>query len=86
MHHFRRHNQSTVGGCHGIHAFALCQRLRQLHDHCVRQVLADGLQKRGRGHQNGHRALQRGHSCTVHGEVSVTTKALHYEVRGPALT
>ena len=39
----RWHNKGSMGGCHRIHAIALCQRLCEFHHHSVCQVLVDGL-------------------------------------------
>ena len=63
----RWHNPGPVGGRHRFDAPVVRQRVRQLHDDRVGQVLVDGLPERQRGHQDGHRALPRGHSRPVHG-------------------
>ena len=61
---------SAVGGRHRIDAADLRQRLRQLHHHRQRALLADGLQECWWSNKNGNVALQGSHLCTFHGQVS----------------
>ncbi len=68
--HDRRNYACSVGRCNGFDTPLVCQWLRQLHHHRLGQVLAHGLPERERGHQDGHRALQRSHPRPFHGKVS----------------
>ena len=68
---YRWYNSSSMGGCDRINTLTFCQRLCQLYNHSVCQILAHGLQKCGRGYKNGYRTLSGSNTCAFYGQVSI---------------
>ena len=75
---YRWYNPSSMGGCDRINTLTFCQRLCQLYNHRVRQILAHGLQECGRGYKNGYRTLSGSNTCAFYGQVSI----LYVYIRG----
>lgn len=69
----RWYNTCPMGGCHRLYAPHICQWLCVLHNYCICTLLANGLPQHWGGNQDGHWIVQGGNTCSLHGQVSLTS-------------